>query len=194
MAAASRVHVDSNIRSDRSHTFSILKAPIFISTKREMAPILRSNGALELTEEEAPGERVTQPRVTDCDMALEFDFIKVSYELDRSGLLWRPEIGDEVAERESLDHVSIFVDPQGLTPSELRQFFVWLPTVEQLVAQFEARQAMIYHAGISETLEYETVIRAPAGVIEAKAPSLRLAFGRALYNLLSPDAAMGGLH
>lgn len=113
------------------------------------------------------------------------DLILVSLDLDKSGLVWHPEIGDEVTERSSLERVSILVDPQGLTPRELRENFLWLPTVEQFVYQFEARQALVYHAGVTTTLAYEAVIRTSGGVIEATAASLRLAFGRALQKLLT---------
>lgn len=113
------------------------------------------------------------------------DLILVSLDLDKSGLVWHPEIGDEVTERSDLAKVSILVDPQGLTPRELRENFVWLPTVEQFVHQFEARQALVYHAGVTTTLAYEAVIRTSGGVIEATAASLRLAFGRALQKLLT---------
>ena len=112
------------------------------------------------------------------------DLILVSLDLDTSGLVWHPEIGDEVTERSDLAKVSILVDPQGLTPRELRENFVWLPTVEQFVHQFEARQALVYHAGVTTSLAYEAVIRTSGGVIEATAASLRLAFGRALQKLL----------
>ncbi len=116
------------------------------------------------------------------------DFIKLSFELDRAGLIWYPEIGDEVAFRVKQDEISIFVDPQGLTPKELREHFVWLPTVEQIVHQFEARQAMIYHAGLNQSFSYETVIKSGQRVIETAGPSLRLAFGVALFELLSNQA------
>lgn len=113
------------------------------------------------------------------------DLILVSLDLDKSGLVWHPEIGDEVTERSDLAKVSILVDPQGLTPRQLRENFVWLPTVEQFVHQFEARQALVYHAGVTTSLAYEAVIRTSGGVIEATAASLRLAFGRALQKLLT---------
>lgn len=112
-------------------------------------------------------------------------FIRISFDLDRAGLIWYPEIGDEVAFRSEPGEVSIFVDPQGLTPKELRTHFLWLPTVEQLVQQFEARQAVIHHAGLSQAFAYETIIKTSQGVIEAAGPSLRLAFGSALFELLS---------
>jgi len=112
------------------------------------------------------------------------EFIPISFDLDRSGLVWHPEIGDEVTERTNLDRISILVDPQGMKPSELRAAFVWLPTVEQLVQQLEARQALIYHAGVNQTLLYEAVIRTSFGVIETSASSLRGAFGKALRDVL----------
>lgn len=115
------------------------------------------------------------------------DYIDISIELDRNGLVWNPEIGDEVSLRGNDRHVSILVDPQGLTPSELRESFVWLPTVEQLVNQIESRQGLIYHAGVTKNLEYEAVIRTIDGFVEVKAPSLRTAFGRALTALLSKE-------
>lgn len=119
--------------------------------------------------------------------------IQVAVDLDRSGLLWSPEIGDEVCARTSLDRVSILVDPQGLTPTELRECFLWLPNTEQLVAQIEARQALICHAGINDLLTYEAVIKAPFGVVETSAPSLRLVFAEALKYIIS-GAASRGLH
>lgn len=112
------------------------------------------------------------------------EFIRISVELDRVGLVWNPEIGDEISLRNEIERVSILVDPQGLTPKELRQRFIWLPTVEQLVEQFEARQAMIYHVGVTNSLEYEAVIRSAQGIVETAATSLRLAFGKALQELI----------
>lgn len=116
-------------------------------------------------------------------------FIPISIELDKAGLVWHPEIGDEVLERGNHQRVSILVDPQGLSPRELRGNFLWLPTVEQLVQQFEARQALIYHAGVDKTLKYEAVIRTNFGVIESKASTLREAFGLALSDLLKSNTS-----
>lgn len=113
------------------------------------------------------------------------EFIPISLELDQSGLVWHPEIGDEVTERKNLERVSILVDPHGMTPSELRTTFVWLPNVEQIVQQLEARQAMIYHAGINQTLLYETVVRTSFGVVETSARSLRVAFAKALRDVIA---------
>lgn len=112
------------------------------------------------------------------------DYIDISMELDKVGLIWHPEIGDEISLRGQERQVSILVDPQGLTPRELRDSFVWLPTVEQLVTQIEARQGLIYHAGVTETLEYEAIIKFHLGLVEAKASSLRVVFGKALSSIL----------
>jgi hypothetical protein len=115
------------------------------------------------------------------------DYIDISIELDQKGLIWNPEIGDEISLRGNDRHVSILVDPQGLTPGELRESFVWLPTVEQLISQIEFRQGLIFHAGVTELLEYEAVIRVQEGLVEAKAPSLREAFGKALTSIMSSE-------
>lgn len=113
------------------------------------------------------------------------DYIDISYELDKQGLVWNPEIGDEVSLRGSDRNVSILVDPNGMTPSELRESFIWLPNVEQLVSQIEARQGLIFHAGITEDLEYEAIIKTQFGLIEAKATSLRVVFGKVLNSLIT---------
>ena len=119
---------------------------------------------------------------------------QLAFKLDGSGLVWHPEIGDEIADRNDLDLVSILVDPHGLTPSELRKMFLWLPTVEQLVEQFEARQAIIYHAGLNEKFQYEAVIHSASGVIEATAVTLRIAFASALLNILAVSHQRKDLH
>ncbi|OVE80132.1 hypothetical protein BVY02_01170 [bacterium J17] len=124
----------------------------------------------------------------------DFEFyVELSERLDNSGLVWHPEIGDEVTERPSYEKISILVDPSGQTVSELRKSFLWLPTVEQLVQQFEARQAIISHAGLRDDFKYETVIRAPHGVIEAAGKSLRISFGRALEELITKSSS-GSIH
>lgn len=116
---------------------------------------------------------------------LKSHFLVVAFDLDQAGLLWNPEIGDEISNRTDLTKVSILFDPQGSTPTELRQTYVWLPTVEQIVTQLEARQALIYHAGINQTLLYETVVRTMGGVFSASASDLRSAFGLVLKQVLS---------
>jgi len=126
-------------------------------------------------------------------MSSECNFITISLDLDQAGLIWHPEIGDEVSDRSTLERISILVDPQGLTPSELRINYVWLPTTEQLIEQFEAREALIYHAGMNDELGYEAVIRTKFGVIETSSTTLRNAFGEALQMLLT-DSANGVIH
>lgn len=121
------------------------------------------------------------------------EFITVSFELDAAGLVWHPEIGDEVAEREQLSRIAVLVDPMGLTPTQLRASFLWLPTLEQLVEQLEAREAFIYHAGITKSLSYEAIVKTPSGVVEIAGPTLRVAFGQALHEVISSNAA-GALH
>lgn len=118
-------------------------------------------------------------------------FLSVAEDLEMAGLLWKPEIGDEVTDKKHKDLISIFVDSQGLSVDELRSSFLWLPTVEQLVLQFEARQAILFHAGFElseKSMCYKTVIQAPVGAIEKKADSLRLSMGLALRDLLLADS------
>jgi hypothetical protein len=113
--------------------------------------------------------------------------LSVSENLELAGLLWKPEIGDEVTDKEKKNLISIFVDPQGLSTEELRSSFLWLPTVEQLVHQFEARQAILFHAGLEvdeKSLCYKAVVQSPVGPVEGKADSLRVAMGLALLDLL----------
>ena len=78
-------------------------------------------------------------------------FINVAEDLELAGLIWRPEIGDEISNRHEPGAVSVLVDPQGMTPTELRSVYLWLPTVEQMVLQFEVRQAILFHAGVELT-------------------------------------------
>jgi hypothetical protein len=84
------------------------------------------------------------------------------------------------------------VDPQGLTPEELRSTFIWLPTVEQMIHQCEARQAVLFHAGFEmnqKCVGYKTVIQAPTGHIESSAESLRVSLGLALKGLLMSETS-----
>jgi len=113
------------------------------------------------------------------------DYIDISFELDRRGLIWEPEVGDEISLRGSDRTVSILVDPNGMSPQELRQSFIWLPNVEQLVGQIEDRHGLIFHAGITEGLEYEAIVKCNAGLVEAKADSLRVVFGKVLNSIIS---------
>ena len=121
------------------------------------------------------------------------NYVGIAIQLERSGLIWHPEIGDEVVERRPDARVSILVDPQGLTPVELRAAYVWLPTVEQLVEQIEERNGLIFHAGVSTSHDYEAVVKSSIGLIEAQARSLRTVFAKALHALIS-NSASGAVH
>lgn len=115
------------------------------------------------------------------------DFLRIAEDLELAGLVWLPEIGDEILERKDKKHVSVLFDPQGMTPDELRYSFLWLPTVEQMVMQFEARSSVLEHTGfeLSESaMTYRTVIKSPYGGIEVAAGNFRSSVGLALRNLL----------
>jgi len=117
-------------------------------------------------------------------------FIYVAQDLEVAGLLWHPEVGDEVADRDGQKPIAILVDPQGMSPDELRSAFLWLPTVEQMIMQFEARQAVLFHAGLEfneRKFCYKTVIQAQTGHFESRADSFRLSLGLALRDLLISD-------
>lgn len=121
---------------------------------------------------------------------MSFNFLEIACELDDAGLLWQPEIGDEITDRDKLGKVSILVDPHGMTPKELRSIFIWLPTVDQLVNQLEARQAILFHVGLELTETrycYKTVLQSPLGPIESEGDSLRLSVGKALRELMVGD-------
>ena len=78
-----------------------------------------------------------------------------------------------------------------MNPSQLRNTYLWLPTVEQIVFQFEARQSILFHAGLElseRAICYKTVIQSPFGPIESSADSLREALGCALKELLIGDS------
>ncbi|RME60436.1 MAG: hypothetical protein D6780_03360 [Candidatus Dadabacteria bacterium] len=114
-------------------------------------------------------------------------FIEVAETLDEAGLIWQPEIGDEVSQRDQKEKVSVLVDTHCMTPSELREIYLWLPTVEQLITQLEARQAILFHAGLElseHTYCYKTIIQTSFGPIECKANTLRIALGKALADIL----------
>lgn len=120
-------------------------------------------------------------------------FIEIAQDLDQAGLVWQPEIGDEVCEKVKPVKVSVLVDPQGLSPSQLRSAYLWLPTVEQLIEQLEARQALLFHAGVemSETsFCYKTVFSLASGNIESEGLTLRTALGSGLRSLLLGDYSL----
>ncbi len=117
-------------------------------------------------------------------------FLQIASHLELAGLVWRPEIGDEVSIRQEPTRISILVDPEGMTPKELRSTYLWLPTVEQMVEQVESRQAILFHAGLeltNTTFCYKTVLKAQIGPIESTGSSLRVAMGLALRDLLLTD-------
>ncbi len=119
-------------------------------------------------------------------------FLQLAEDLELAGLIWQPEIGDEIAERLKKEQVSILVDPQGMSPDELRFTYIWLPTVEQMVWQFEARQTILCHTGLelSDTnFCYKTVLQSPTQQFETSGSSLRLSMGFALRNLLLSSKA-----
>lgn len=117
-------------------------------------------------------------------------FIDLAAQLEGAGLIWQPEIGDEIAPRAGKDTVSILVDPQGMTPKELRKTYLWLPNTEQIIEQFEVRQAILYHAGLELSdsgICYKTVVRCSIGLIESQAENFRFSLGLALRHLLTGD-------
>ncbi len=110
-------------------------------------------------------------------------FLDIARELEQVGLLWQPEIGDEISSRGSPDNVSVLVDTGGLTPPELRETYLWLPTVEQMVLQIEVRQAVLFHLGLELTEEsycYKTVIQSQTGTVKSEGVSMRDTLGIAL--------------
>lgn len=117
------------------------------------------------------------------------NFLQVALDLEQNGLIWEPEIGDEVIERDADGKVSILVDPQGLTPPELRRAYVWLPTVEQLVEEVESRLGALIHAGVSTSCAYEALIKTEFGIIEGEGLTLREAIGGALKDLIANKAS-----
>ncbi|MCB0330540.1 MAG: hypothetical protein KDD70_12775, partial [Bdellovibrionales bacterium] len=102
-------------------------------------------------------------------------------------LIWHPEIGDEISNRVNPTQVSVLVDTGGLTPPALRDTYIWLPTVEQMLLQIEVRQAILFHAGLEMSEHsycYKTVIQSKVGSVEAAAYSFRESVGKALHDLL----------
>lgn len=119
-------------------------------------------------------------------------FFNIASELEEAGLIWQPEIGDEISMRVKPDRVSILVDPEGMSPSQLRSAYLWLPNVEQLVFQFEVRQAILFHLGfeLSEKyMAYKAVIRTQSGMIESFADDVRSALGLSLLDLLTDSSS-----
>lgn len=113
--------------------------------------------------------------------------LETAYDLEDAGLIWQPEIGDEISDRAEQQLVSILVDNNSMTPVELREMFLWLPTLEQMIQQIEARQGVLLHAGLElsqSSLCYKAVLQIKGGAIESEAFSLRNAVGKALRDLI----------
>jgi len=126
-----------------------------------------------------------------------FSLLDLAEDLELVGLVWHPEIGDEVSRNKERDTVSVLVDTCGLTPRELRGIYLWLPTVEQMVSQLEARQAVLCHTGLELTtsdLFYKTIVKSPSGEFESKARSLRLSVGFVLRDLLASNGPDSRVH
>ena len=120
-------------------------------------------------------------------MVKEQDFANIAFDLEEAGLLWRPAIGDEVCSRSEPVQVSILVDSAGMKPEQLRGFYLWLPTVEQLVFQLEVRHAILKHAGLElkpDQMIYKSVVETNYGVIEGQGRSLRGSIAVSLRDLL----------
>jgi hypothetical protein len=125
------------------------------------------------------------------------NFIELAGDLEVAGLTWHPEIGDEILLRAVDDpqapRVSVLVDPQGLRPDQLRRQYLWLPTIEQMVLQMEARQAILQHAGLElseRAFQYKTVVHSPVGAIESVGANLRLSMGLALRGILRGELSL----
>ena len=123
--------------------------------------------------------------------------LELAEDLELAGLVWHPEIGDEVSNKKIRDTISVLVDTCGLTPRELRGIYLWLPTVEQMVSQLEARQAVLFHTGLElsdSDLFYKTIIKSPLGEFESKANSLRLSVGFVLRDFLASHGSDTRMH
>ena len=113
------------------------------------------------------------------------NLISLASRLESAGLSWEPEIGDEVIDKLDRKKVGILVDPQGLSLDDLRQSFLWVPNIEQLILEIENRNAIIFHAGSSASHDYDVVLKTVSGLIKGEGSDFRLALGDALENLLS---------
>lgn len=121
----------------------------------------------------------------------ELSFLPIALELEDAGLVWVPEIGDEVANRDEPEDISILVDTKKIRTDELREMFIWLPRVEQLVKQVELRQAILTHAGLELNeahMYYKAIIaKNKYGEIEGLDQSLRGAVAKSLRDFLIID-------
>jgi len=115
-------------------------------------------------------------------------FLEIAKQLELAGIYWKPEIGDEVCSKDDPSNIFILVNTTSLTPTEIKEKYLWLPTVEQMMLQIEVRSAILKHAGLSANrtdLSYKTVIISQeTGEIESSAASLRSALGMSLRELI----------
>lgn len=125
------------------------------------------------------------------------EFIDVAGSLDSAGLIWLPEVGDEVSVRDDPGRISILVDPHSLPTDELRCQYLWLPTIEQLVFQIEARQGILFHTGLDlnqSGLTYKTVVQIKQAQIESRGVTMRSSLGLALKDILVLKNSPHGFH
>ena len=116
------------------------------------------------------------------------NFLILAKELETIGLKWIPEVGDEVLYRGLQDgRISILVDSNGMTLYELRENYIWLPTIEQLMNEIEHRGGVLFHAGFiinDKCKKYEVVIQTLQDMIKVNHDSLREALALSLKKLM----------
>lgn len=116
------------------------------------------------------------------------NYSNIAFDLESAGLYWTPMIGDEICKREYPEDISLLVNSATLTPEELRNIYIWRPSVEQIVFQLEARQAVLKHAGLdlsTSAIEYLTIIETNVGEVISRARSLRSALALSLKEFLA---------
>lgn len=121
-------------------------------------------------------------------MADEFKFFtNIAFDLEHAGLSWVPSIGDEVCLRKEPNDIKVLVDPQALKAEEIKEYYLWLPSFEQMVSQLEVRQGVLAHAGLELTpsrIAYVTVIDSRLGKFESSAKTLRNSMGLSFRDFL----------
>lgn len=118
--------------------------------------------------------------------------VEVAEGLEQAGLLWNPQVGDEVTDREEHSKVSVLINECRMSPGELRSTYLWLPTIEQMIAQCEMRQAVLFHAGLElseELLAYKIVVQRAGEAFENIAETFRVALGGALREVIEASSS-----
>lgn len=119
---------------------------------------------------------------------MEDNFILLAKELERVGLKWVPEIGDEVSIRDLCDNkISILIDSNGMNLIELRENYIWLPTIEQLLDEIETRGGFLFHSGMElseNNKKYSVVIQTLTDTFTVHHNTLRGALAVALKKLI----------